>query len=366
MKIRRITTEPISIPLKQVFRTALRTVTTLENILVNVETDSEYTGYGSAAPTAVITGETAGSIADAVAHIGAAIEGMDLAGHELVFQRLNRCLVGNNSAKAAVDMALYDLLAKSLGIPLYRLLGGNIQPLETDITISLDTIDRMVEDSRARLAEGFTILKIKVGNNPELDIERLEQIYRSVGSEVSMRIDANQGWQPKEAVYVGREIARRGIPVELMEQPVAARRYRDLAYVKKRVLLPVYADESVFSGAEALELIRIGAVDGINIKLMKCGGIYNARKIAAIAEAAGIPCMIGSMMECQVSVTAAAHLAAATSTISIMDLDAPLFCSSNPAAGGISYRGSEIVLPDEPGLGISGFKGSSHHGVKRS
>jgi L-alanine-DL-glutamate epimerase-like enolase superfamily enzyme len=358
MKIRRITTKPISIPLKQVFRTALRTVNTLENVLVRVETDTEFTGFGSGAPTAVITGETAGSIAHAVAHIGAALEGMDLAGHELVFQRLNSCLVANNSAKAAVDMALYDLLAKSLGIPLYRLLGGNIQPLKTDITISLDSIDAMVEASRARLAEGFTILKIKVGNNPELDIERLEQIYRAVGSEVSMRIDANQGWQPKEAVYVGREIARRGIPVELMEQPVAAHRYRDLAYVRKRLMLPVYGDESVFSGTEALELIRIGAVDGINIKLMKCGGIYNARKIAAIAEAAGIPCMIGSMMECHLSVTAAAHLAAATSAISIMDLDAPLFCSTNPVAGGISYHGEEIVLPDEPGLGISGLKGS--------
>ena len=91
---------------------------------------------------------------------------------------------------------------------------------------------------------------------------------------------------------------------------------------------------------------------------MKCGGIYNARKITAIAEAAGIPCMIGSMMECHLSVTAAAHLAAATSAISIMDLDAPLFCSTNPVAGGISYHGDEIVLPDEPGLGISGLKGS--------
>ena len=357
MKITRLTTEPISIPLKQVFRTALRTVTTLENVLVRVDTDSAHSGYGSAAPTAVITGETTGSIAEAVAHIGAALEGMDLAGHERVFQRLNRCLAGNYSAKAAVDMALHDLLAKSLGIPLYRLLGGNIQPLVTDVTISLDTIETMVEDSRARLAEGFSILKIKVGNNPELDIERLEQIYRAVGSEVSMRIDANQGWQPKEAVYVGREIRRRGVPVELMEQPVGAHRYRDLAYVRKRLLLPVYGDESVFSAADALELVRIGAVDGINIKLMKCGGIYNARKIAAIAESAGLPCMIGSMMECQVSVTAAGHLAAATSAITVMDLDAPLFCSSNPVAGGISYRGPEILLPDDPGLGISALKG---------
>ena len=226
MKIRRITTDLVTIPLKQAFRTALRTVDTLENVLVSVETDNGLTGYGSGAPTAVITGETVGSIEAAIAHLAGALEGLDLRQHELVFQRLNNCLVGNSSAKAAVDMALHDLLAKSLGIPLYRLLGGPIQSLKTDITISLDTIDKMVEDSRVRHGEGFTILKVKVGNNPDLDIERLEQIYRAVGSEVSLRIDANQGWQPKEAVHVGREIARRGIPVELMEQPVAAHRHR--------------------------------------------------------------------------------------------------------------------------------------------
>lgn len=355
MKITGINTEHITIPLNTVFKTALRSVDTLENVLVTVITDSELVGFGSAAPTTVITGETTASITGAIEVIGTSITGMDLADHELIFQRLNRCIIGNNSAKAAVDMALHDLLAKSLQIPLYQLLGGIAQPLETDITISLNDIETMVADSRQRISEGFNILKIKVGNDPQLDIERLDQIHQAVGDQVTIRIDANQGWSAKEAVHVASELVRRNIPIELMEQPVTARGWSDLAFVRNHSPMPVYADESVFSPRDALELIRIDGVDGINIKLMKCGGIYNAKKIAAIADAASIPCMIGSMMECHISVTAAAHLATATSNITRYDLDAPLFCSRNPATGGLAYRGAEIVLPAGPGLGITGI-----------
>ena len=353
MNITRITTTVISIPLNTVFKTALRSVDRLENVLATVETDGALVGYGSAAPTTVITGETTASIIGAIEHIGNSISGMNLEDHEVLLQRLNRCIIGNNSAKAAVDMAIHDLLAKSLGIPLYQFLGGMSSTVETDITISLDDIETMVTDSKRRIAQGFSILKIKVGNDPQLDVARLEQISRAVGDQTTMRIDANQGWSAKEAIYVASELGRRQIPVELMEQPVAAQSWSDLAFVRAHTPLPVYADESVFTARDAVELIKIDGVDGINIKLMKCGGIFNARKIAAVAEAASIPCMIGSMMECSISVTAAAHLAAATSNITGYDLDAPLFCSSNPAKGGLIYNGAEITLPAEPGLGIT-------------
>ncbi len=153
-------------------------------------------------------------------------------------------------------------------------------------------------------------------------------------------------------MQVGKELERRGIAIELMEQPVPARDYAGLRYVRDNVAFPVYADESVFSPQDALKLIEMNAVDGLNIKLMKCGGIYNALKIAAIAETAAIPCMIGSMMESHVSVSAAAHLAAGRTIIGRCDLDAALFCSINPAQGGISYQGSRVIIPDAPGLGI--------------
>jgi len=352
MKITDIKTKVITIPLHTEFKTALRTVRSIENVLVTVLTDSALVGFGSGAPATVITGETVSSILGAIEVIHASIIGMDLENHEAILLRLNNCIVGNMSAKAAVDIALYDLLAKSLQIPLYKLLGGLSDSVETDITISLDSPDNMVKESQEKIAEGFSILKIKVGLNPGLDIERLSAINRAVGGKVQMRIDANQGWTAKEAVNISNELRQRKIPIELIEQPVRAADFEGLRTVRNCSSFPVFADESIFSPRDALDLISMNGVDGINIKLMKCGGIYNGLKIAAIAESAGIPCMIGSMMESHVSVTAAAHFAAAKTVIRSYDLDAPLFCSFNPAKGGISYQGSQVLLPKNPGLGI--------------
>jgi len=352
MKITEIKTNVITIPLHTEFKTALRTVRSIENVLVTVLTDSALVGFGSGAPATVITGETVSSILGAIEVIHASIIGMEVENHEAILQRLNNCIVGNMSAKAAVDMAIYDLLAKSLQTPLYKLLGGLADSLETDITISLDSPENMVKESQEKVAEGFSILKIKVGSNPELDIERLSTINRAVGNKVQIRIDANQGWTAKDAVNISNELSQRKIPIELIEQPVRAADYEGLRTVRNRSSFPVFADESIFSPRDALDLITMNGVDGINIKLMKCGGIYNGLKIAAIAESAGIPCMIGSMMESHISVTAAAHFAAAKTVIRSYDLDAPLFCSFNPAKGGISYQGSQVLLPEHPGLGI--------------
>ncbi|MEE4166238.1 MAG: dipeptide epimerase [Desulfocapsaceae bacterium] len=353
MKITEIRTRVVTIPLLTEFKTSLRCVREIENILVTITTDSEQSGFGGAAPTTVITGETVSSILGAITVIAAAITGMDIRNHEAALQRLNNCIVGNMSAKAAVDMAIYDLLAKSFQTPLYRLLGGLSKRIETDMTISLDSPENMVQESQQRVAEGFSILKIKVGSDPLLDIERLSAISKAVGSHIRIRVDANQAWTAKEVLLISAELSRRQLPVELIEQPVRAADIEGLKIVCAGSCFPVYADESVFSPADALHLIRDNGVDGINIKLMKCGGIYNGLKIAAIAESAGIPCMIGSMMESHVSVTAAAHLAAAKTVISGYDLDAPLFCSSNPAVGGIDYHDADVLLPDEPGLGIA-------------
>ena len=352
MKITDIQIQVVTIPLVTTFKTALRTVSQVENVLITILTDSGLVGYGGAAPAAVITGDTVASIVGGIEHIRDNILGMDLDNHENILQRLNTCIMGAMSAKAAVDMAVYDLVAKSLNIPLYQLLGGRTHDVETDITISIDTPEKMATESREKVDQGFSTLKIKVGGNPKLDILRLQSIQDTIDSDTRIIIDANQGWSAKEAVQVGKELEQRAIPIELMEQPVPAGDYAGLRYVRDNVAFPVYADESVFSPQDALHLIGMHAVDGLNIKLMKCGGIYNALKIAAIAETAGIPCMIGSMMESHVSVSAAAHLAVSRTIIGRFDLDAALFCTINPVQGGISYQGARVIIPDAPGLGI--------------
>lgn len=355
MKITDITSRTVSIPLNTTFRTALRTVNSMENVLVEVHSDSGLTGFGSAAPATVITGETVASIMGGVDHLRDHLQGMDITAYEALFTKLNASIVGCMSAKAAVDIAIHDLLAKSLNIPLYRFLGGPVREVDTDITISLDDPDSMGAKSRERVKQGFSILKIKVGEDVDTDLTRLKSIRDAVEDTIRIRIDANQGWQPKQAVQIGRLLEREKIPIELMEQPTAAHDFEGLKFVRENCSFPVYADESVFSPRDALRLVTMNAVDGLNIKLMKCGGIYNALKIAAIADTAGIPCLIGSMMECSVSVAAAAHLAASRQNINKFDLDAPLFCSVNPARDGITYRGCRIEFPELPGLGISSF-----------
>ena len=352
MKITDIKIQVVTIPLVTTFKTALRSVSQVDNVLITVLTDSGLVGFGGAAPATVITGDTVASIVGGIEHIRDNILGLNLANHENILQRLNSCIIGAMSAKAAVDMAVYDLVAKSLNIPLYQLLGGRTHDVATDMTISIDSPEKMATESREKVDQGFSTLKIKVGGNPRLDILRLQSIRDAIDSDTRIIIDANQGWSAKEAVQVGKELERRAIAIELMEQPVPARDYEGLRYVRDNVTFPVYADESVFSPQDALQLIGMHAVDGLNIKLMKCGGIYNALKIAAIAETAGIPCMIGSMMESHVSVSAAAHLAASRTIIGRSDLDAALFCSINPARGGISYQGARVIIPDAPGLGI--------------
>lgn len=356
MKITDIQIETVNIPLVTPFKTALRTVTQIENVMVRVKTDSSLIGHGGAAPTAAITGETLASIIGAVEHIREHLVGMPLEDTELIFQRLNSCLIGNTSAKAAVDMAIYDLLAKMIDVPLYRLLGGKAHVIETDKTVSIDTPEKMMAESQENIQKGFRILKIKVGGDPELDVLRLQAVQDAVGTEVKIRIDANQGWSAKDAVLVGKELEARKLNIELMEQPVAARDFSGLRYVRDHLSIPVFADESVFSPQDALKLVSMKAVDGINIKLMKCGGIYNALKIAAIAETAGIPCMVGSMMESHLSVSAAAHFAVSRTIVKHFDLDAPLFCSLNPVVGGITYQGANVQLPETSGLGIESLR----------
>jgi len=189
MKITDIKIETVTIPLLTPFKTALRSIDHIENILVTVLTDSGPVGYGGAAPTAVITGDTLASIIGGIEHIRDHITGMEVGDSEKIFQRLNGCVIGNTSAKAAVDMAIYDLMAKAWDVPLYRLLGGIAHAVETDVTIGLDTSDKMIAESKEKLKGGFNILKIKVGGDPELDVRRLQSIHETVGETVNIRID---------------------------------------------------------------------------------------------------------------------------------------------------------------------------------
>ena len=353
MRIEHIDIGEISLPLAHPFKTALRTVEHVNDVVVRVRGENGLEGYGEAPATAVITGETKGSIACAVRDfIAPAITGMDLMDLDAVMEKLQRSMVHNTSAKAAVDMALLDLWGKTLNAPLWRLLGGAKREFETDITISVNGVDEMVRDSLEAVGRGFSILKVKVGKDPAADVERLAAIREAVGPKVALRVDANQGWTAREAVRIISAMEDAGVGAELIEQPVPAADFDGMKYVTSRVNTPILADESVFSPADAMRVISEHAADYINIKLMKIGGIWPALRLCAMAESFGVQCMIGCMLESQISVAAAAHLAAAKGVITMADLDGPSLCACESFPGGPVFRGPVIAMTEAPGIGV--------------
>ena len=360
MVIQDIRTGRISLPLRHPFKTALRTVTHLEDVVVMVVSDDGQVGYGEAPPTAVITGDTIGSIECAVHDfIRPALVGMGVEDLDGIMNRLQTCMVKNTSAKAAVDMAVYDLWGKRYGLPLWRALGGARKELETDLTISVNPAEEMVRDSLEAVARGYRILKIKVGKEGVQDVARIAAIRKAVGPEVLLRVDANQGWDARQSVAIISAMEDQGLDIELVEQPVKAHDLEGMRYITQRVQTPILADESVFSPADAIHIIQSGAADLINIKLMKTGGIWPALKICDIAELYGVECMIGCMLESRLSVAAAAHLAAARGIITRADLDGPSLCAADPFTGGPNFDEATITMSDDPGIGVSSIPCSS-------
>ena len=197
---------------------------------------------------------------------------------------------------------------------------------------------------------------MKVGVNPQLDVARLKAVRDAGGKDVVIRIDAHQAWQPKEAVRILNQMQEQGLDIELVEQPVKALELEGLKYVTERSYVPVLADEAVFSPEDAMTILKMGAADLLNIKLMKCGGLYNALKIASAAEVFGVQCMIGCMLEAKISVNAAVHLACARNIITKVDLDGPVLCSEDPILGGAEFDEKQITVSNGPGLGILGIE----------
>jgi L-Ala-D/L-Glu epimerase len=354
MKITSIEIGKLRVPLKSPFKTALRTIDHIEDVVIILETDTGHRGYGSAPATAVITGETHGSIIEAIrTSILPRIMGEDVCNLNHVVDLIQRSIFMNFSAKAAVEIAVYDLFAQSLKAPLYRVLGGGEPLISTDLTISVDYIDKMVADALAAVEQGFDALKIKVGKDLTLDIERVKAIYAAVSGKALIRLDANQGWTPKQTVSALRELEDSGVELEFIEQPVRGDDIDGMKYVTERVATPVMADESTFGPKQVIDVIQRRAADIINIKLMKTGGISNAIKIADIAAIYDVECMIGCMAETSIGVSAAAHVAVAkANSITRVDLDSPSLSAFNPVVGGVTFDNSEITISDAPGLGI--------------
>ena len=359
MLITRITVGEIKVPLKSPFKTAVRSVNEVHDLVIKIETNTGLVGYGEAPATAVITGDLLGSMRAALDLVAPRLLGKNLQDFTVLLRALHHSVLHHNSLKAALEIALYDLRAQSYGVPLYQLLGGGDPQLKTDITISVNDVDVMVKDALRAVAEGFDCLKIKVGGHTwQDDVDSVLAIERAVGANVALRLDANQGWTPKHAVQVIQAVEKAGVVLEFVEQPVKADDLAGLKFVTDHTMTPILADEAVFSTRDVLHILSTGSADVINIKLMKTSGISQAIEVANLARLHQRTCLIGCMLESAISVTAAAHFAVAfDEVVSYIDLDGPQLCASSVVDGGMGMDGPWITLSDAPGLGITAVHG---------
>jgi L-alanine-DL-glutamate epimerase-like enolase superfamily enzyme len=245
-------------------------------------------------------------------------------------------------------VALHDLAARRIGVPLVRLLGGTAGVVHTNVTLAAGEDAAVAAAAVARVSEGFDVLKLKVGTDAVGDFERVRAVRAAVGPQPRIRLDANQGWTSRDAVRVIRTVEDAGLDVELVEQPIRRTDLDGLAWVSERVDTPIMADEAVFGVSDLLEVVRRRAADMINVKLAKCGGITAARTLLALAESVEIGTMVGTMLESPVGVGAAASLAAAVGTSTVSDLDAAWWLAWSPVRGGPRYAGPTVVLADAP------------------
>ena len=303
--------------------------------MISVEIDG---GIGEAAP-ARFYGETVQTVSAALEIIAPALP-KDLDAIHEVMGVVETTLGGNYAAKSAIDMALHDRLGKKLGVPLYQLWGLNPHKTPcTSFTIGLDAPEVMAE--KTRHAEAYPILKVKLGTPQDIEIiQKLREV-----TDKPIYVDANTAWTPKEAVRKIRVLA--GYGVELVEQPTKPSDLADLKFVREHSELPIIADESVKRASDIPVLAA--CVDGINIKLVKCGGLLEAHRMINVARAHGLLVMIGCMIESSLGITAAAHL---TPLVDYADLDGHLLIANDPYTG-VTLDKGQLILPNRPGIGVT-------------
>ena len=350
MKITDIKYDRLKVKLAKPFIISLGIIEYAETIIVKITTDEGIIGYGEASPFAPVTGETLESVPVFLDLFKKALIGENPLGLEKIHKIMDKITVNNTSAKAGIDIALYDIIGKKLDMPVYKVLGGYSNSYMTDMTIGIDSVEEMVNTARKYVSEGFKILKVKAGLNPEEDIAAIKAIRKAVGADIRIRVDANQGWSVNSAIRTTNSLEAEG--VEAVEQPLPYWDIDGMAYVRDHVTLDIMADESLHNPEDAIKLAKKQAVDVFNIKLMKSAGLYPALRINAIGEASGIRCMLGCMLETRLSITAAASLVAAQKNITEADLDSYRHYDDSVVSGGFTVSDGVVTMLEEPGLGV--------------
>ncbi len=349
MKITGFETAHLNIGLKQPFVTSLRRVEAIDDIMIMIRTDTPLVGYGEACAVTAITGTTNESLLNELNEIIFPALMHHSIHVETIFTTLHKCKA-STEAKACIDIALYDLLAKEKKQPLFHYLGAKGNTLITDLTISVDDINTMVNHTYSALEQGFEHLKIKLDADINKNIARMNAINAIIPKHIKLRLDPNQAFELSGALHFLETIDT--TQIECLEQPFTPSKDTDMRYLCKQGIVPILADESLFSRQDAKRLLETQSAHMLNIKLMKSGGIHEAIQIAKLAKDYTTNCMIGSMLEGPLSLLAAVHFALSQENITMADLDSPFYLEDHPLIQAFHIKRNQISLEKEIGLGV--------------
>lgn len=332
------------LPLKEPFETAKGRKTSSPAVVMEMLLSNGLSAFGAATPVQYVTGEDTRSVLSAVDYCRDDLIGMDPRAYRPIFEILERALVDDRSARAGLEIAVVDAFCRLHGMPMYRFFGGALVEVETDVTIPITTPDHARELAQEAGAKGFNSLKVKVGSaDLEEDVARIRAMSEGAPN-CLIRADANQGFVPTVAVGFVHTLLNAGVKLDMLEQPVDYKDFDGLRYVTQHTSIPVIADESVQTPGDAIKLVELDAVDGMNIKLMK-SGISGALDIISICRAARKELMLGCMIESAHGFSAAIHLAAGTGVFTRLDLDAHLLLAEQPGASGLFEADGPILRP---------------------
>ncbi|VBB47557.1 putative Mandelate racemase/muconate lactonizing enzyme family; chloromuconate cycloisomerase [uncultured Paludibacter sp.] len=339
------------IKLKEPFVISLGPLEYAQNVVVVIHTDDGLIGYGECSPFMTINGESMDTGFVVGQYLAQALKGENPLNISHCTNIMDKTIYGNASIKSAFDIALYDIASQHANLPLYKFLGGEKnKTIHTDYTVSLGSPEKMVKDAISIKQRGFQVVKVKLGDSKDADVNRIRLIRESIGYEIPLRIDANQGWNDEETPDILKELEPYNI--QLCEEPIPRWNFMALPKIREKSSIPIMADESCCTSYDAERLLQIRACDMFNIKLGKSGGIFDALKIIEIAKKQNTIIQIGGFLESRLAFTASAHLALTSHLIQYFDFDTPLMFIEDPVVGGISYGANgKVTVPETPGLG---------------
>ena len=349
--IREINLYRCPIGLKEPFVISLGKLEFADNVIVVIETTEGIIGFGECSPFQTIHGENGGTCMLVGKILSGHLIGKDALDISLCCTTMDSAIYGNTSIKSALDIALHDIASRVAGMPLYQFLGGeNSKKIFTDYTVSIGTPEKMAADALKIVKNNFPVIKVKLGGKEEEDFLRMQMIREKVGKEISIRIDANQGWTTESAIRILNKLKE--FNIQHCEEPISRKEFMSLAKIKAKSPIPIMADESCFDEIDAKRLIDLKACDRLNIKLGKSGGIFKAKKIIQLAEKIKMKLQAGGFLESRLGFTAMAHLTMSSNQFEFYDFDTPLMFKEDVVEGGIEYSGKGLInIPDAPGLG---------------